>query len=120
MKEITSFLLDVQNSPGVDDIQVHKSVQPTVFFPVPYNVGEPSYIMLYSNSHDDIYSHAPSHRDVAIDKSPMIFYALWFPIFWVEQSISGYPVGFNDSINGRASRGHNTDDEFPPPQGGHI
>ena len=39
MKEITSSLLDVQNSPGVDDIRVHKSVQPTLFFPVPYDVG---------------------------------------------------------------------------------
>ena len=76
MKEITSSLLDVQNSPGVDDIRVHKSVQPTLFFPVPYNVGEPSYIMLYSNSHDDTYSHAPSHGDVAIDKLALILYLL--------------------------------------------
>ena len=121
MKEITSFLLDVQNSSGVDDIQVHKSVHPTLFFPVPYNVGETSYIMLYSNSHDDIYSHAPSHGDVAIDKLPMIFYTLQLIIFLSGAiSISGYPMGFKCSIKGCEPGDTQMMMSFQPPQGGRI
>ena len=75
MKEIAFFLLHVQNSPGIDDIPVHKSVQLTHFFFRFITMwGELSYIMLYSNSHDDIFPRAPSHGDVAIDKLSMILY----------------------------------------------
>ena len=91
------------------------------FFPVPYNVGETSYIMLYSNSHDDIYSHAPSHGDVAIDKLPMIFYTLQLIIFLSGAiSISGYPMGFKSSIKGCEPGDTQMMMSFQPPQGGRI